>query len=141
MLPAPERLRRSSLFQRTYAGKKSITSSLVTLYVLSRQARSTPRLPLVGFVAAKKVHNKATARNLVKRRVREAYRLVARREASVKQWYAMVWVIHSKALTASWQEICRVVADCTARADLKYGQTEAAKRVEEGSGSTMRDKP
>lgn len=122
MLPSPERLRRTSLFQRAYAGKKSVTSALVTLYVLPRQPRSAPKLPHVGFVTAKKIDKRATARNLAKRRVREAYRQTRLVDGSVKQWYAMVWVIQNKALSATWEEICHSVAFCMAKANEKFGE-------------------
>lgn len=86
MLPANERLRKSSVFQRAYTGRKSVNTRLVTLYVVPRAKteRKTPnqsqavRMPFVGFVAAKKVLKSAVSRNRVKRRVREAYRLLTR---------------------------------------------------------------
>jgi len=79
-------------------------------------------MPHVGFVIAKKVEKRATRRNLAKRRVREAYRRTRTTEASLKQWYAMVWVIHNKALTASWDEICNAVSYCLSRANEKFGR-------------------
>jgi ribonuclease P protein component len=138
VLPASERLSRDSLFQRVYAGKKSVSTPLVTLYVLPRQARSAPRRPLVGFVVGKKVHNKAAYRNLAKRRVREAYRGVRLGDASVKQWYAMVWVVHNKVLKATWDEIRQAVADCLARADRRYGRHTSGPRQKGEEGATQK---
>src|SRR5689334_10697786 len=101
MLPQAERLRKTGLFQRVYSARKSVSSSLMTLYVLERQPRSANKLPLAGFVISKKVEAKATQRNRAKRRVREAYRLC--RMAIVQeggtaakdlgQWYSLVWNI------------------------------------------------
>jgi len=34
----------------------------------------------------------------------------------------MVWVIHNKALTASWDEICNAVSYCLSRANEKFGR-------------------
>jgi len=124
VLPAAERLRRDSLFQRTYSGRKSVSSPLLTLYVLPRQPRSARKLPLVGFVVGKKVHMRATRRNLTKRRVREAYRKYRDAE-HLRQWYAMVWVVHAKALEASFEEICQTVGECITRAASKYGRKES----------------
>ncbi|MBI4533489.1 MAG: ribonuclease P protein component [Candidatus Melainabacteria bacterium] len=122
VLPAPERLVRDSLFQRAYAGRKSISSSLLTLYVLPRQPESRTRLPLVGFVVGKKVHNKAVYRNRAKRQVREAYKKHRLTDTRLTQWYAMVWVVHKGILDASWEDICSTVADLSDRASKKYGR-------------------
>ncbi len=98
MLPGHERLRRSSVFQRAYTGRKNVSSSLFSLYVLLRtpakkstdsskgapdnenaggtssNSKRPPRVPLVGFVVSKKTHKHAVDRNRAKRRLREAYR-------------------------------------------------------------------
>lgn len=138
MLPASERLSRDSLFQRVYAGRKSVSTPLVTLYVLPRQARSAPRRPLVGFVVGKKVHNKAAYRNLAKRRVREAYRGVRLGDASIRQWYAMVWVVHNKVLNATWDEIMQAVAECLAGADRKYGRQRSGPQPKGEEGESQK---
>lgn len=83
------------------------------------------RMPLVGFVIAKKVCKSACQRNRAKRRVREAYRLL-RKDATqstqrLEQWYALVFVLNNKVLTASWEEIRETVADCLKKADAKFG--------------------
>ncbi len=33
----------------------------------------------------------------------------------------MVWVIHGKALTASWEEICKAVSESVSKANDKFG--------------------
>jgi ribonuclease P protein component len=84
-------------------------------------------LPLVGFVVGKKAHNRAVKRNLVKRRVREAYRLM--KEASrekLNQWYSMVWVMHDKAINVSYEEIVETVRNLIDQADRKYGKSKKA---------------
>lgn len=138
MLTSAERLRRSNLFQRTYSAKKSVASPLFTLYVLpripSQTQRSAVKLPLAGFVVAKKVHNKSAVRNRVKRRVREAYRLLrlelqasSEKALNLGQWYALVFLVHDKAINASWQEISNTVFDSLKRAEEKHGRRTAEK--------------
>lgn len=180
MLPALERLRRTGVFQRAYTGRKSVTTDLATLYVLPRtrpphrpataDAKSTAkstersalappqpaRLPLVGFVVAKKVCKSAQKRNRAKRRLREAYRLLTlplrtrmpeladagkgedyhkATSYSLDQWYVLVWVIHEKMLTATWQDIVKTVHDSLLKADSKFGASrKSAPQASPGGG-------
>ncbi len=141
MLPASERLRRDNLFQRVYAGRKSVSSPLFTLYVLPRQPRSAPKAPLVGFVVGKKVDSKAAYRNRAKRRVREAYRQAKLEHPSVKQWYAMVWVVHNKILSASWDEILKAVSDCMTKTAERYGKQPGNSDSSGSAGSARSSSP
>jgi ribonuclease P protein component len=164
VLPSKERLRRSSLFQRAYNGRKSINSPLVTLYVVPRtkqagaravgavlkhsengaemplKGRSLARMPLVGFVVAKKVCKSACARNRAKRKLREAYRLLRQsRQAeplALSQWYALVWVVHEKALTADWEEFKRTVNECLTKANARYSGMAADRNPASGGRAT-----
>jgi ribonuclease P protein component len=103
MLPRPERLLASRDFQRVYRHGKSYAHPLMILYVLPvdepAHANQTPTR--VGFVASKKV-GKAHDRNLAKRRVREAYRLLARRSGPP---VLMVWVVRPAAVRADYAQI------------------------------------
>jgi len=152
MLPSRERLTRGSLFQRAYTARKSISSPLFTLYVVPRfkqpgargeraaskhsenasemavKQKSADRMPLVGFVVAKKVCKSACVRNRAKRRLREAYRLLRNseqpcEELALSQWYALVWVVHDKALAASWEEIQQTVSSSLAKAHTRFGNS------------------
>jgi ribonuclease P protein component len=130
MLPRAERLSRAALFQRVYAGKKSVSHPPVSLHVLERQPRSAPQLPLVGFVIGKKVHARAVKRNRAKRRVREAYRLLREKliksegnaKMSLTHWYALVWQIRNEAIDAPFEEILQSVEQCLVEASKKYGR-------------------
>jgi ribonuclease P protein component len=130
MLSSQERLRKHGLFQRAYAAKKTVSTPLLSLYVLEREARSAPKLPLVGFVIGKKAEAKANQRNRAKRRVREAYRLLRKDlegpggegEINLKQWYAIVWVVKSEVLSASFEDISASVSECLIKADSKFGK-------------------
>lgn len=130
MLPRAERLTKPGLFQRTHSLKRSVSASFLSLYVLERNPRSAPNLPLVGFVIGKKVYAKATQRNRAKRRVREAYRLWRLRLTqapegqtnNLQQWYSLVWHIRAEVENAPFDEIYRSVDECLTRATAKYGR-------------------
>ena len=141
MLPSSERLRRKSVFQRAYKERRSVSSPQVSLYVLPKVAKGNPNKvntywrPLAGFVVSKKTAKSACKRNRVKRQTREAYRLLSRRIFSgqknhfgLRDWYAIVFVIHPKALTSNFDEIARSVESCLIRAEKKYGQTRSTRK-------------
>jgi ribonuclease P protein component len=94
-------------------------------------SRPPSKPPLVGFVVAKKVSKSACKRNRAKRRIREAYKLLRRSSLAqssevsqlfLEQWYAIVFVIHEKVMTATWEEIEKSVASCLIKANTKYGR-------------------
>ena len=74
MLPKDERLRKNKDFEKVFKKKYSVATSSLIAYVLPKRHDSEKNLPLVGFIVAKKVHKKATKRNKIKRRLRDAYR-------------------------------------------------------------------
>jgi len=157
VLPTKERLTRAGLFQRAYSARKSVGTPFFSLYVLPRHERSnnaaktrnqsaktslaspveaqelariqSVALPLVGFVVAKKVSKSACLRNRVKRRLREAYRLLRLSDPELSrelaQWYAMVFVVHSKAFEASWTELRDAVSESIVKAGVKHGANKA----------------
>lgn len=130
MLPRAERLTKAGLFQRLHQTRKVISTPLLSLYVLERQPKGAPRPPLVGFVVGKKVHARATQRNRVKRRTREAYRrlrgdIVSKGIAAnynLYQWYAIAWHIKPEAMSASFSEIYSAVAECLEKAAQRFGK-------------------
>jgi ribonuclease P protein component len=75
MLSKSERLKYRGLFLQAYEkGKKLTTANLILNYTPTR-VDCAGRLPFVGFSVSKKYSKKAVLRNLVKRRLREIYRL------------------------------------------------------------------
>ena len=101
MLPRPERLLASRDFQRVYRYGRSYAHPLMILYILPLDGPPDAVPTRVGFVASKKV-GKAHDRNLAKRRVREAYRLLARRSGPP---VLMVWVVRPAAVRADYAQI------------------------------------
>lgn len=83
---------------------------------------------MVGFVVSKKTSKSACKRNRVKRQTREAYRRLSRliyanekEHIALNRWYALVFVIHPKALTSKFDEIAKSVESCLIRAESKFG--------------------
>ena len=106
MLPRPERMLAQRDFQRVYRRGRVYPSPLVILYVLPLEEGSVPWSgPRVGFVASKKV-GKAHDRNHAKRRIREAYRLLAQRQGPPVM---MVWVTRGAAVAAGYSQIRETV--------------------------------
>ena len=64
-------------------------------------------------------------KNKVKRRIREAYRLLRLSDLQARQdlaqWYAMVFVIQPKAIEADWSQLRGSVSEAISKAAAKYG--------------------
>jgi ribonuclease P protein component len=123
LLPKPERLRKSATIQKTYAGTK-ISHPLFSIYALRRRPESRAYFPLTAFVVGKKVHLKANRRNLVKRRLREAYRLIRQDLPELKQWYSLVLVGRAKIVFAGWDEVKSNLQEAISCLNSKQGQTK-----------------
>jgi len=132
VLPSAERLRRASVFKRAYSKRIAVSSPILTLYVLPKEGKKSSRkggwLPLAGFVVSTKVSKSACKRNRARRRIREAYRALRTEYQAGSQdglrldnLYAVVFVGHEPALTATFKEIEKAVFDALTRAARKFG--------------------
>lgn len=131
MLPSVERLRRAGVFQRAYNRRMVVSTSVLSLYVLPKEKKTSERgkstwRPLAGFVVAKKVSKSACKRNRAKRQIREVYRLLRtavfegeREDIALQDWYAIVFVAHERAIEADFNEIKASVTDVLVRASGK----------------------
>lgn len=111
MLPAPERLRRNTEFQRLYRQGTSYSEGILVLHLL--------RLPdadvrQAGFSVSKKLGG-AVVRNRVKRRLREAYRQVL---PLLPRGYQLVLTARRGAADADYEKLSRAVRSALARAGL-----------------------
>jgi|SRR5947209_19807155 len=101
MLPKGHRLTRSRDFARARRFGRSASSPLVALYVLPVRSPDTR----VGFSVSKKV-GKATVRNRVKRRMREAVRHQLPR---LRPGQDLVFIARPAAADASYHELAEVI--------------------------------
>lgn len=111
MLPQPERLRSNQEFQRVYQGGESFVEGLVVLYLLR-----LPDEPVrqAGFSVSKKL-GKAVTRNVVKRRLREAYKACL---PALPRGYAAVFVARKAAAEAEFPALEKAMRKVLARAGL-----------------------
>lgn len=111
MLPAAERLRSNAEFKQVYEEGRSYPEGMVVLYLL-RVPDLTVRQ--AGFSVSKKL-GKAVARNLIKRRLREAYRALL---PQLPGGYRAVFVARRSAAEADYAKVERSVRRALEKAGL-----------------------
>jgi ribonuclease P protein component len=122
------RLRRSADFDRVRANRSSWAHPLL---VCSRRPRGDPDPTRVGIVVGRRV-GKAIVRNRVKRRIREAARLLHPR---LQPGNDVVFIARPGAADASFEEIARVVELLIGRARLWRAETSRDQRSSSASGA------
>lgn len=116
MLPKTERLKERYLFNIAFnLGKKKnqkVSSNLLSLYYLFRRKDINKLIqvsfPKVAFIVGIGVDKRATGRNLIKRRMRSAYRLVSRKiniRQSKNTVQALIWVGNQNIKNATFEQI------------------------------------
>jgi ribonuclease P protein component len=115
MLPAGNRLRENREFRHIYARARSHVSPLAVAYVLKRKsgaADSAVSGCRFGFVVSKK-QGKATDRNRIKRRMREAIRL--RWDQYQNASFDIVLVGRKRMQEAPWEQALETIDDLMLR--------------------------
>ena len=115
MLPKSERLKDRRTFNIVFSlGKKKnqkIHSPLLSLYYLFRtkdiNTLSNQQNPQVAFIVGLKIDKRATKRNLIKRRMRVAYRTISRNTVNLirGKYQALVWIANISINSATFKEI------------------------------------
>ena len=128
MLPANQRLQRNQDFRRVYKRGREYVHPLAVLYVMRRTGEEAAQVPgrRVGFVVSKKQGN-AVVRNRIKRRLREAMRLML--DELKPGAVDLVFVGRGRLKTATWPEIQEGVRVLLQRS----GALNEAKRERESS--------
>lgn len=119
MLEKAQRLKNSSEFKTVYSLKRSVSNSLLILYVFKKREESFSLLKTrVGFVVAKKIHKRSTKRNRIKRLIRENYRnfLKSYPSDSIK-WQRMIFIARNPMLNASYNDVTVALEDCLKKAE------------------------
>lgn len=112
MLPKTERLKERYLFTTTFnIGKKNgqrLSSDLLLLYYLFKKREQEIQLPKTAFIVGIKVENKANKRNLIKRRMRSAYRFFRERlisNSKLKKISVLIWIASPNIKNATFKQI------------------------------------
>lgn len=112
MLPKTERLKERYLFNTTFnIGKKNgqrLSSDLLLLYYLFKKREQEIQLPKTAFIVGIKVENKANKRNLIKRRMRSAYRFFRERlisNSNLKKISVLIWIASPNIKNATFKQI------------------------------------
>ncbi len=90
MLPKRYRLRKNAEFVATYAQKKYVSNSYLTLN-LGKQKPAEDYISKVAFVVSKKIDKRAVVRNSIKRKMREAYRILIKDNPNFQKWISLIF--------------------------------------------------
>ncbi len=107
------RLRSRLEFQAVYTKGRSVANKAAVLYMLSQKPKGRTK---IGFAAGKKL-GKAVVRNRIKRRIKEAVRVLWPR---VKAGYSMVIIARRSAKDMEFKELQARVEDLFERAGVLW---------------------
>ena len=112
MLPKAERLQKNKDFEFVFKLKNSVATNTIILYVELKNNAEDVILPKVGFVVGKKVHRHSTERNIVKRRMRESYRLLRKENPYlVQNFKTLIFIARPAIFAKDYQEIDKSIKD------------------------------
>ncbi|MDD3594213.1 MAG: ribonuclease P protein component [Candidatus Gastranaerophilales bacterium] len=120
MLAKKYRLKKNFEFRITYLQKQYTHSGLCSLNI-GKAKPDEAYTTRVAFVVSKKIDKRASKRNLIKRRMREAYRSFLQDENfDFQRWKTMIFMAKKECLNADFFQIKNSMLECIKKALKKY---------------------
>lgn len=104
MLPKKERLKDRYLFNLTFKKKNKLASNLLLLYYLLNR-KDINDLPKTAFIVGLSIDKRATKRNLVKRRMRTAYKELRKSVGNLNKISVLAWIGKESIKNATFKQI------------------------------------
>ncbi|MBI3591729.1 MAG: ribonuclease P protein component [Candidatus Melainabacteria bacterium] len=113
MLAKPERLKEKYLFNIAFKKRQKVSSDLLSLYYLFKRKdinklNKSSVLSKAAFIVGLRIDKRASRRNLIKRRMRSAYRLIRKKyfsENSKNDLQALIWIANPNIKNATFEQI------------------------------------
>lgn len=109
MLKKQYRLKSRPAFKKALQGRVFYSSRYLAVYAIPHHPNHVGKPPRFGFIVSKKVDKRATRRNRIKRRLREAIRvtlLTPPMIAQVSRYQAIVLIARNASPDATLAELC-----------------------------------
>ncbi len=119
MLQKKYRLRKNIEFVATYAQKKYVSNSYLTIN-LGKQKPTDDFISKVAFVVSKKIDKRAVVRNKIKRRMREIYKNYMEENKGFPKWMSMIFSAKSDVKDIDFQTFKIEMYNLIKKAEEKY---------------------
>lgn len=117
MLPKEERLKNKKDFDKVFKLKHSVATPFLIAYFKKKHTNEDNELPKVGFVVAKKVHKKASKRNKIKRRMREAYRIYKKENLNlIEHFNSIIFIARPAIFGEDYNQVNESIIKCLKKA-------------------------
>ena len=124
MLPKNERLKDRYLFNLVFKKKIKLYSRFLTLYYL-RGKKDINMFPKSAFAVGLNIDKRATRRNLIKRRIREAYKIVKKKLPKIS---VLVWVANPPIKDATFIQVKDSVQNLLCKLEQESNTFEAMRK-------------
>ncbi len=119
MLPKKYRLKKNAEFVATYSQRKYVSNAYLTIN-LGKPKPFEDYISRVAFVVSKKIDKRAVVRNRIKRRMREAFKLLMFENPAYTKWMSLIFSARNEATIADFHKIKEEMKHALDKAVKKY---------------------